>query len=256
MPQKTRLLLLTYLSIPFLFASPHSYAKSASCVALFAQLSLEPTWTRQEAYAHAMKSRVKEIPKNESMKEAFVDYVRDGPMINRYLRGYPSWFDGLFLKKWNKEILDGVKKSIKGLDRAFQLAPPLPKDLILFRGEYLPKDFELPKVGKAPTEKGYTSTSVELEKAMNFVTDVPDGAPKVKGGQPVLKVIRIGSSRVKGIYLPVVYKAIPRFNSVNKADLMAEAEVLLNHNAKRAVTRVYPVSFQGMPVTVIEETIR
>jgi len=94
--------------------------------------------------------------------------------INNYLRFYPRHYD------WYGIGPETAKSMVKNIDRVFARTPPLPGDLILFRG--LTLKFRANKgyaIGEEFTDKGYVSASTSFKTAKYFAVekDEDEGAP-------------------------------------------------------------------------------
>lgn len=89
--------------------------------------------------------------------------------INGYLRFYPAPYD------WSGTGPEDAKLIVKNIDGIFRKAPPLPADLVLFRGLSLKYRGNKPyPAGEEFTDKGYASTSTSFKVANYFATGMHD----------------------------------------------------------------------------------
>lgn len=113
------------------------------------------------------KATAEELEALETYSEKFDTYYRD---INNYLRNYPNPF-----YDWDSISPKQAKIIAHNLNSYILKSPPLPRNLILFRGSSLSfRKNKSYKLNEVIHEKGFLSTSTSLDVAEFFATEKCD----------------------------------------------------------------------------------
>ncbi|MCX5785368.1 MAG: hypothetical protein NTX59_06740 [Elusimicrobia bacterium] len=116
------------------------------------------------AYFGASPEEVQDLETYTSKEDTFYKEVND------YLRYYPEPYT------WYGTSPEAAKAMVNNIDHVFTRVPPLPGDIILFRGIGLGfranKSYE---IGEEFIEKGYASTSTSFKVAHYFAVEKDDG---------------------------------------------------------------------------------
>lgn len=113
--------------------------------------------------------------------------------INGFLRFYPAPYE------WYGTGPDKAREMVVNIDKIFGRVPSLPADLVFFRGLTLSyrknKSYE---VGEEISDKGYVSTSTNIEVAKHFAVGMNADHPEKK---KAIMVMYLSSKDQKGILI-------------------------------------------------------
>lgn len=130
--------------------------------------------------------------------------------INSYLRYFPAKYE------WSGISPTDANVMVQHIDRIFDRAPSLPKDLILFRGLDLKfRGSKSYKIGEEIIEKGYVSTSTSMNVAEYFAVELPSQAEVPSISKKAVFTYYLNDKNLKGLLIDET-----------------EAEVLLKHGIK------------------------
>lgn len=168
-------------------------------------------------YFGSNEAEVTDLDSYTSKQDAFYEE------INGYLRFYPKPYD------WYGTGPEDARIIVKNIDRVFGRVPPLPADLILFRG--LDLKFRANKsyaVGEEFTDKGYVSTSVSFKVARYFAIEINDN--ETTSSRKAVFAMYMNRPGEKGILIDqgedevilrhgMKYKVMAKKDNVEKYDL-------------------------------------
>lgn len=115
--------------------------------------------------------------------------------VNRFLRKRPSTFR-------DDEVVK-IKNLIDLIDSAIDKGPSIPKNIVLFRGMSVKKTssnaFAAAKKGDIINDKAFTSTSLSVRTAMNFIH--MHSMTNDRDSLGILQVIHIKEANRRGLYI-------------------------------------------------------
>lgn len=136
-------------------------------------------------YFGAPEEAVQDLESYISKEDAFYGE------INGYLRYYPAPYE------WYGTGPDDARAMVARIDTIFEHAPPLPGDLIMFRGLGLGYRQDKPfAIGEEFIDKGYVSTSLTYSVARHFALEMGDSGKPSRRALFVIYPSRAGEKAI------------------------------------------------------------